>query len=156
MIITQDWLSEHGFYKVHVNPKWNGGFFRYFKNLAAPHRSEIAVTFGDGYQHEDGFMVWLVSSSTWIAIAYARTIEDLQTLHKMLCGKEIAKTGRLCQCEHDLPSAKVDGKIICGNCQGVIMCEICGESPADRISVDICCCKDCGGAAISTVADRMN
>ena len=97
--ISQKWLLLHGFYMVHVNPNYKGGFFRYYHDFPGAIHTELVVSFEsnlsgqekgeDSFHHEDGFMVWLTTDMTWIPLRYARTVDDLQALNLMLCGQRI-------------------------------------------------------------------
>jgi len=97
--ISQTWLLAHGFYMVHINPGYHGGFFRYYQDLPRTASTELVVSFenvvsthapsNDGYHHEDDFMVWLTTDMAWIPLRHARTIDDLQALNFMLRGTRI-------------------------------------------------------------------
>lgn len=89
-MITEQLLSDIGFNRVHINPNYNGGFFRYFLPLPEPYRCEIMVSFKDGYEPDDrDFTVWINAGMTMIAVMHAITVEDLETLCRLLCGKTI-------------------------------------------------------------------
>lgn len=89
-MITEQWLSDIGFTKVHMNPNYNGGFFRYYLSLPKPYSSGLMVSFRDGYEPDDrDFTVWIEAGMTMIAVIHAVTVEDLQTLCRLLCGKTL-------------------------------------------------------------------
>lgn len=89
--IEQEWLTQNGFQKVHFNPKFNGGFFRFYWS---PEESpnEIVVSFGEGERYErDGFMVWISAGMIILPVPYARTPEDLAQLARLLFGKTVGE-----------------------------------------------------------------
>lgn len=89
IVITEQWLEELGFDKVHMNPDWKGGFFRYYLSLPGD-RSELVVSFGDKpFVNEHGFMACLSTFMSRLHFEGVVTQEDLQQLCRFVTMKTI-------------------------------------------------------------------
>lgn len=92
--ITQDGLIQYGFHKVHMNPKWHGGYMRYIKDVPDMKDIEIRVTFGCHYCLVDNvdFIVWFVIGGfvgNEVALDHIKTIEQLRQLWLSISGEAL-------------------------------------------------------------------
>jgi hypothetical protein len=64
--ITKDALLLLGFQQIHMNPNYNGGYFKLIKDLPTPVETCVYVTFGDHYCLRDGLpaIVWFSIGET--------------------------------------------------------------------------------------------
>lgn len=94
-IITQERLKDLGFQRIHMNPKWGGGWMRWIKDLPNVFEGSIVVTFGCHYCLEAGadFIVWFSVGDfvkTDVALSHIKTVDQLtQNLWLAVSGSEL-------------------------------------------------------------------
>lgn len=87
--ITEDALAALGFYRVHINPHWNGGYLKFMREASGPPGLRIEVTFGDVYCLRDAvpFVVWLACGhETFLALRHVHTLDQLTQLWQLVAG----------------------------------------------------------------------
>ncbi len=86
--ITEAALAALGFHRVHINPNWNGGYLKFIRDVPAPPRISIEVTFGDVYCLRDAvpLVVWIECEMTSIALRHIKTMDQLAQLWQLIAG----------------------------------------------------------------------
>ena len=84
-VITPEALQTAGFYEIHWNPNYNGGYFEYRLHAYERPGATVSITFGDRLP-DYPFMVWLATVGNRIGLPHVTTLEDLETLCWFLTG----------------------------------------------------------------------
>jgi hypothetical protein len=88
--ITQEWLARLGFERMHINPLWYGGYYRWIKDAGINRSLMITFNCSDCLRKNVPFIVWLSVGevmSTIVALMHIKTIDQLSDLYLALTGE---------------------------------------------------------------------
>lgn len=93
--LTKEALLQLGFEIIHMNPDYNGGYFKLIKDLPTPAATSVSVTFGCYYclREQLPYIVWIgiggFMEST-AALVHIKTIGQLDNLWLALTGAALS------------------------------------------------------------------
>lgn len=90
MVRIKKVITERGLQALGFNTTRQNFPVEYYKNVPHLRDTKILVTFGDPYA-EDGFIVWLASGGTAIAMKYIQTMPQLKRFYALVAGCELGK-----------------------------------------------------------------